>query len=293
MDAQLLGTLAALGPEDRVRLRESSRIANQLERKWRARFYERIEKLDDIVFPQLWERGQFATSQVDFLALVLEHSYNVMSTGMRSAEAEDPQATRPRGERLSVPAGPRIPKSLAELRTLYDRWRKKKYLPPRQRAIAEKLKRTYIRRCQSVWDRYGAEFRKGNEFNRSAVRRVLESEGDMARSRADMTAQTETTYYFNRARRKVYDRSSDVTHYLFVAIRDQATTKWCRTRQGLVYAKSDPLLATETPPCHWNCRSEILPLSRLNPRHLRLIEDKSRARRSNRCEPLPNGWGGR
>jgi SPP1 gp7 family putative phage head morphogenesis protein len=288
-DPMLLGALAALSSEERVRLRESSKQATALERKWIRRFRDEIDRLDVWVFRDLFENGQYAESKVDFLPLVLEHSFNSMAVGMRTAREDADEQRLPR--KLAGPPGAtRIPRSLADLRRLYDLWKRKRNLPPRQRVIAEKLKKAYLKRVQSVWERYGDDFRRGKTYDKDAVRAVLRREGDMVKSRADTVVQTETTLYYNKARRTIYDRSPDVTHYLFVAIRDQATTKWCKSRQGLVYAKGDPLLDKETPPIHYNCRSELLPLSRLNPSHLKLIEDPARRRRNHSCEPLPPGW---
>lgn len=286
----LLGALACLSTGERVRLREAAKAATDLERRWRHRFNERIAGFDAWVFESLFEHGRFAESQIDFLPLVLQHSYEASAVGMRTARRDAYQERLPL-KLAATPPGPRIPKNLGDLKRLYDRWKRtSKNAPPRQRQIAERLKKEYLARVQSVWERYGSDFREGKSFDRDAVTQVLKQKGDMARARAETVVQTETTYYYNKARRTVYDRSDDVTHYLFVAIRDKATTKWCKTRQGLVYAKGDPLLEKETPPIHWNCRSEILPLSELNPRHLLLIQDASRWRRNHRCEPLPAGW---
>lgn len=302
-DPKLLGALACLSNQERSNLREAAKQATRVERIWIYRFRDAIDRMDGWVFRDLYEQGRFAASEVDFLPLVLEHSFNAMRVGMRTAkeaavtESISPVARRrmariPAISRLArVPVPTRIPRSLADLRRLYDHWRKKRDVPPRQRIVAERLKKAYLERVQSVWERYGADFRAGKTYDRDEVRAILRRHGDMAKARADTIVQTETTLYYNKARRNIYDRSDDVTHYLFVAIRDHATTKWCKSRQGLVYAKGDPLLDKETPPIHWNCRSEILPLSRHNPSHLRLIEDASRWRRNNSCEPLPPGWG--
>lgn len=289
-DPMLLGALACLSAGERVRLREAAEQATRLERKWMQRFRDEIDRSDAWVFKDLFETGRYAESQIDFLPLVLAHSFNAMRVGLVTAKGDADEQRLPRKLAARPPGAMRIPRSLADLKRLYDQWKRKRNLPPRQRAIAEELKKAYLKRVQSVWERYGDDFRRGKTFDRDSVRAVLRRTGDMAKSRADTIVQTETTVYYNKARRTVYDRSDDVTHYLFVAIRDQATTKWCRSRQGLVYAKSDPLLDAETPPIHWNCRSEILPLSRLNPSHAKLIDDPARRRRNHQCEPLPPGW---
>lgn len=287
----LRATLSLLSSGERVRLREAAEQATKVERYWRWRFGVAIERYDSWVFKDLFETGRYAESQIDFLPLILEHSFRSMAVGMRTAQKDASEQRLPL--RLAAPAGVRIPRGLAELRRLYDRWRRGRNIPARQRADAERLKQAYLERVQSVWEKHGEDFRRGKVYDRDSVKAVMRRQGDMAQARADMIVQTETTYYYNKARRTVYDRSDDVTHYLFVALRDKATTKWCKSRQGLVYAKGDPLLDKETPPIHWNCRSEILPLSRHNPAHLKLIEDSRRWRRNHSCEPLPSGWGKR
>jgi uncharacterized protein with gpF-like domain len=105
-----------------------------------------------------------------------------------------------------------------------------------------------------------------------------------------MIVATETTRYYNDVRHEIYSQSEDINHFLFMSIRDFRTTEWCKTRNGLVYKKEDPLYLREKPPCHWNCRSEMVPLTDVNPRHEKMINDPSIARRNNKCKPLPPGW---
>lgn len=267
-------------------LKLSAQNAQKIENVWVRRFDAAIKDMDEWVFKALWERGRFAHDEIDFLDLVIEHSYRTMVESTRDAEKSPGEQTR---SALAGPPNSRIPRGLKALKEAYDLWRKRRNLTPRQKTIAKKMKDAYIKRVESIWERFGETFRQGKSYNLNDVREVLRK-GDMAESRVHTIVQTETTHYYNKARRDLYDQSNDVTHYLFMSIRDQATTKWCKTRHGVVYAKGDPLLETETPPCHWNCRSEILPLTPQNPRHLALINDKSRARRHRTCEPLPPGW---
>jgi hypothetical protein len=42
--------------------------------------------------------------------------------------------------------------------------------------------------------------------------------------------------------------------------------------------------------CHPNCRSEILPLMPLNPKHKKLIDNESMWRQNNSPVPLIKGW---
>lgn len=288
MNTALLATLAHLSTQERVWLSSSARQAQRLETTWKNRFDAYLRTLDAEVFKSLVEHGRVDAGSVDFLPLVLEHSYRVMSESF--ATAQHGLQVGGFDLKMAAPRDRSIPRNLKDLKILWDSWQRKKNIPQRQKRTAEKIRKAYLDRVQSVWDKHGEDFREGKEYNADKVRDVLSTQGDMARSRVNTVVQTETTYYYNRARRTLYDQSPDVTHYLFVAIRDQATTKWCKSRQGIVYKKGDPLLDDETPPIHWNCRSEILPLTMQNPRHLKLIQDKSRDRRHHHCEPLPSGW---
>lgn len=273
-----------LDTKDRLHLRNAARDASKLEREWQSLLVDSIHSNDEWVFRALWDHGRFAEGSVDFLPILIDHAYRSTELGIRDAKSHEPSMSP------TKLAAERFPKTLKRLKELYDAWRKGQEIPKSIRKDAEHLKKAYIRRCHSVWEKHGKSFRDGGVYNRSAVTRVLERDGDMATSRAKTIVQTETTRYYNGGRRRIYDASEDVTHYLFVAIRDQATTKWCRTRQGVVYEKGSAYLERETPPCHWNCRSEILPLSPLNPRHLRLIKDPSLQRANRRPAPLPPGW---
>lgn len=195
-------------------------------------------------------------------------------------------------------AKPRMPKSLKELRELYDQYRKTGRIPKPFKDMGKKIEKRYLEKTQSVWRTYSQEYRAGDTYSQENVLRKVEKAADIVESRTKTIVRTETTNYYNKTRREIYDQSGAVSHYLFLAIRDQRTTKWCtdkvvngkRGRHGLVYVKDDPLTTKETPACHWNCRSEMVPLSPFNPRHLQLIEDLSLRRRNNSCHPLPKGW---
>lgn len=260
-----------------------------LELKWRRIMKQHIEESTRRIIDHAQTSGRLNFGFIDFELLVMRHSYHVMQEGIRSA-VRRPQV---RGQQLAGVPESKIPRSLRALREWWDRYGKTGKVPARQKSIAERLKKAYVQKLQSVWEKWGEDFREGETASKSkAIKKVMEG-ADVAASRGQMIVNTETTYYYNKARREVYDTSDDITHYIFMPIRDHATTKWCRSRRNLIYEKDDPILNRETPPIHWNCRSELLPLTPLNPVHKKLIDNKSKWRRNNACEPLPPGWTGR
>lgn len=183
-------------------------------------------------------------------------------------------------------------KSLKALREWWDRYRKGGKVSKWEKENAETLKKLFLDKIFKTWKKHANDYLGGDDATKDQIYEAIRKEAKVVASRARMITETETTRYFNKGRREVYDQSPDVTHYLFMAIRDHRTTKWCRTRHGLVYPKDAKITDTETPPCHWNCRSEMLPLLASNPVHRALIDDPRRQRSLHHPEPLPRGWNG-
>lgn len=225
---------------------------------------------------------------------LIAHYFKVLGVAMEDAERELDLILP--GARLAK--SPKIPSSFRDLRKIYDTWRRSGRLPEGLKGMGERIKENYLKKTQSVWKKYSEDFRNGDEFTQENVLRKIKKAAQVGGSRAKTIVRTETTNFYNKARTEIYDQSDAVTHYLFLAIRDQATTSWCtdkviegkRGRHGLVYKKGDELTERETPACHWNCRSEMVPLTPYNARHRKLISDESLQRRNHKCTPLPEGW---
>lgn len=275
-----------LGNRETADILHLSKKADALERKWQAEMKAYIREVTREVLANAEMTGRLRLDFVDFVPIIMEHSRAVSIAGIESTKTKTPV----RAQRLASPPKGTVPSSFRDLRIWWDAYRKRKKVPPRQQAIADRLRKAYVDKCQSVWRANSQDFLSGITASKTEAVQAIMDGADVVNSRGKMIVETETTYYFNAARRKIYDQSQDVTHYLFVSIRDHATTKWCKSRQGLVYAKGDPLLEKETPPIHWNCRSELLPLTPANPNHLKIIQDRERARRNNSPEPLPAEW---
>lgn len=298
-DSQLSRQLARmLGPRQAEAVLLSASDVQSLDAEWQRRWCEAIRIKTEEILENAAKTGRLKLSDVDFSDLAMEHSLAVMKQALDHSVdfvPRVPEARLAAGKKKKAPGPPRarVPWNFRQLRIMWDHYRKKKVIPPRQQAIAERVKKAYLEKVQQMWTQHGEAFRVGEvAVRKEAVTEIMRG-ADVAYSRAKMIVETETTYYYNKTRKAVYDRSTDVTHYLFMAIRDHRTTEWCKSRHGLVYAKTDPLFTSETPPCHWNCRSEILPLTPHNPRHAKLIDDHERQRRKNKCAPLPPEWSAR
>lgn len=297
---QIIATLASVYGRYRMhRIMLSAREMESLESTWDKRWKREIDDLTAWLIDKAARTATLDIGAIDFDSIAMEHSLAVMEQALRDSVdilprvPSDPTRLAEKKKKATPPPKARVPTSFKALRILWDKYRKMKYIPPRQRSIAARVKKAYLKRVQAEWVKHGEKFRSGDVAVRAEAVEAIKSGAAVAYQRAKMIVETETTYYYNKTRRAVFDQSADVTHYLFMAIRDHRTTEWCKSRQGLVYAKDDPLLKSETPPCHWNCRSEILPLTELNPRHKAMIDDPARQRRNHKCKPLPDGWEGR
>lgn len=281
--------MALVGPREAAEVIHLSKRTQRLERRWVVAAKADIDKTTRRVLANARQTGRIKESLVDFEPLMMKHAFETMKLGFESTERRQPI----RNTYLASPPPGTIPKSLRALRAWYFEYRKTGKAGARQKVLAARLKAAYLEKLSEVWRELSDDFLQGNTFDQEEVIAAIARRANVTKARAKTIVETETTKYFNAARRAVYDASPEVSHYLYVAIRDHVTTKWCKTRQGLVYAKGDPLLDKETPPVHWNCRSELLPLTPHNPAHLVLIQDRARSRRHNSPEPLPVGWTGR
>lgn len=268
------------GSDDSVLIYRMAKGVNRKESEWSAKYKKKINDLTESILKNAKKTGRLDLSDVTFEDLVMEHKLDITKIATRDAK-NTPAKSALSTVRFSI---------LKRIREQYDLWRKKGKMPKREKAIADNLKKEYLKRIQAAYKKYGEEFRSGEVYTQDeAVQKIKKSAG-VTWARAKTIVNTETTRYYNQARKEFYDDAEGVTHYLFMAIRDSRTTKWCKTRHRLVYKKDSLILDKETPPCHWNCRSEILPLTPSNPRHKSYIQDKGSLRENNSPEPLPKGW---
>lgn len=268
---------------------------DEIENSWLMEARRLHYRILESITKSLKKTGRAQVPEVLINEFLFDHYFAVASEAAHTAQREMDLIV----DKSNLHLGKwRVPRSLKELRILYDHYRKTGKVPKPFRDMGEDIKKQYLKKTQSVWRKHAEDFRTGDEATQENVLRKVEGAADTVESRAKTIVRTETTNYYNNTRREIFDQTDAVSHYLFLAIRDQATTQWCsdkvvggkRGRHGLVYKKSDPLTAKETPACHWNCRSEMVPLTPFNPRHAKLIEDESLQRRNHRCTPLPKGW---
>lgn len=282
-----------IGREEAREVIALSSIQESLEFKWRRRLIELFGRLEEVSVSSILLNETIDPVYIGkaFEAFFFEQSMDVMRRALESVEKQMPSVSKGDSTRMTtIKKGARLPRNLRELMALWDDYRKRGKLPPRQKQIAERVKKAYLNKLQSVWEKHSDDFRKGKVATQEEIVEKIRQASRAQIGRSKMIVETENTRYFNGIRKDFYDQSADVTHYLFIAIRDAATTKWCKSRTGLVFKKGTNLFERNVPPCHWNCRSEIVPLTPMNKRHLALIQNPRLAAETHKLVPLPNGW---
>ncbi len=84
-------------------------------------------------------------------------------------------------------------------------------------------------------------------------------QGDGTLHRAETIARTETTKAYNYGQMESFaDAGIDAVE--FCNMDDGRTTSICHARNGLILARDDDLVAQNTPPLHYNCRSRWSPV---------------------------------
>lgn len=282
--------LARLGNADLDELKSSAKAATLAERKSLQRFIDLFDKHNKEITKEITSAVKNNTefnpdiSQHEIELLILQNAFEAMKAGIEVTQKKNAERIK-----FSINYKLPIPRKYAELMKWWDKTRKNKAPPAMQKQAAE-IKKKYLAKCQQVYKKYSGLFRSGDSFNQEDVAMDIRRIGDTTISRAKIIVTTETTRYYNQVRKEIYDQSEDITHYLYVAIRDFRTTEWCNDRNGLVYEKNSPITKRETPPIHYQCRSEMLPLSPFNPVHKKLIDDKSLQRKNHKPKPLLPGW---
>lgn len=277
-----------LSSEDLATLKHSANAAEKAEKKALIEFEKLFEYLAENIAIAIRKRNPIPT--IDFEQALLKNAFNAMEAGFESI----PVVTEKKTEKINLKKSDLpsiiIPKNPAELRKWWDAVRKKR-APLRIQKQAAAIKKAYLQKVYALTEEFDRSFKKGETWDQELTKGRVKHALKVGVSRAKTIVRTETTRYFNQARVNYYSEDEDlITHFLFVCVRDKATTPWCKTRQGLIYKTGSEILKKETPPIHYNCRSELLPLSPFNPRHKLIISQKSKWRENNRPVPLPPGW---
>lgn len=181
-----------------------------------------------------------------------------------------------------------IPKSLTGLEKIF---RDRRYWPKimkRSKRITDTVRKRYLSKLKIKFDGILPDLDNGI-ISPQEGKKVLMEAWEATKPRVELIFRTETTTYFGKTQVAFFADDDQIIGFLFDALRDRATTQWCRTRHGLIYRPGTKLLSENTPACHWNCRSHLIPLANIE-YNRKLLEDPNRDPENRKVEPLPSGW---
>lgn len=247
-----------------------------------------MEAAVDELIDRVIEGKDYKDPDLSGMFTVSEKFYrDVMSTGWKCAEEENKQLNSKKRLAKKIP-GTKIPNRLD---TLEDIFRDRRYWPAvmrRSEIITGRVRREYLRKLRRKFRDVVPRLLAGDWAPQEVKARMREA-WKASKPRVETIYRTETTKFFTEVQVKFYDGDDNIIGFLFDSVRDNARTDVCRSRHGLVYRPGTPDLAKNTPPCHYNCRSHLIPLAN-TPENIRMLKDPRRDPSKRSVKPLPKGW---
>ncbi len=255
---------AILSAEDVRRIEDNARIAEHVEQLWLMKLDVLLGELTKRIIDRLERDGDFVVPddiETKFGEFFLNHELATVTAAARTImPAEYVRAASSEGK-----DNKKWPSDSIRIREQWDEFRRTGKLPGHTAKAASNIKVIYIRRIQQWWQKAGRDFITGepkakgenaegviwnrDAFDRAAAVRSIQREMGVPRARARTIVETETTRYYNTTRVNTYNQIDSVVGYLYVIVRDAGTTKWCRSRAGMVLMKGSRILGKNTPPC--------------------------------------------
>ena len=260
----------------------------------------KMEAVIDEVIDNGIRTGQFLKPTLNDLYAVTEDFYReLLMEAFYSAQAEykailkhqPPDTSKGLLTKLAADKWPKgVPRTL---RALVDLFKDKNTWPKimkRSKKVTDLVRKEYLKKLGKKFDQIMPKISSG-ELTPIEAKKELKQAWKATESRVELIFRTETTTYFSQVQVASFKGVDGIIGFLFDALRDRATTAWCRTRHGLILKPDSPELTKHKPPCHWNCRSHLIPLA--DTAHNReMLEDTDRdpERTNRKIEPLPAGW---
>lgn len=239
----------------------------------------------------IWEHyertGQYAEPSLNKMYLVGEHFYRTVVTEAYYSSKQE--KTQQKGhKRLAAPWPIGLPRKLVDLEKIF---RDRRYWPKimkRNKAIVDRVRKSYLAKLQRKFRTVVPRLQAGIITPVEAKKQMLEA-WEASKSRVELIFRTETATYYGKTQVNFFNSDPDIIGFLFDSVKDVARTEICRSRHGLIFRPRTKLLEENTPACHYNCRSHLIPLAN-TPYNRKLLDDPSRDPANHKLAPLPHGW---
>lgn len=190
-------------------------------------------------------------------------------------------------KRMSIPKG-NVPKKIRGVEDLFNDNKYWKRITKRSTTIADRMQAAYLKKLRVRFNDVVPRLLAG-EATPTQVKIEIREGWEVSKARTETIFRTETTKYFAQTQISFFSGNENIIGFLFDSVRDAARTSICRSRHGLVYRPNTQLLRINTPACHYNCRSHLIPLANI-PSNRKMLEDPSRDPEKVSVVPLPPGW---
>jgi SPP1 gp7 family putative phage head morphogenesis protein len=191
-------------------------------------------------------------------------------------------------KRLAAYPKAKIPLDSRSLRDLFRNRKAWDVMLKRNRKYANGIKRAYLQKLRRHFNEVMPKVLSG-EMTLAEAKQGLEKAVNATGPRVTTAFRTETTNYFAEAQVSYFSSDPEILGFLFDSVLDSARSKICRSRHGMVLLPGTAALKKNTPSCHPNCRSHLIPLAD-TPENRKLVKESSRQPENRSLVPLPKGW---
>jgi SPP1 gp7 family putative phage head morphogenesis protein len=246
------------------------------------------EALPRIVRESL-KRGKFQDVPIDELDGVGERFYRkTITAAYHSAETEAEKPDAPAKAKLEAGLPVGLPRTLPGLEKLFRDRRFWPLIMKRSKKLVDRIRKSYLEKLRVRFNLIMPRILDGT-MSPKEVEVKLQEGWSASAPRVRNIFRTESTKYFTEVQVRFFADDADIIGFLFDADIDRATTKICRSRHGLIFKPGTASLAKSTPPCHYNCRSHLIPLANTE-RNRKMVREPSRDPAKRHLEPLLPGW---
>lgn len=245
-----------------------------------------LRKAVDKIIAEFDISKSFKKPDLDLEPSILFFYASLLETAQRHASDEIPEQ---KGlKRLAKAPPKRLPSSIKDLEEFFRDRRGWRAIRKRAKSTADRLQKQYLNKLKRKFNQLMPKIASGDLTPAEAKAQMIKS-FNATESRVQTIFQTESANYFSRVQVAYFEDDDQILGFLFDAVKDVSTTEICRSRHGLVYRPGTELLRKNSPACHWNCRSHLIPLANTI-ENRKLLADPSRDPAKKKVVPLPRGW---
>lgn len=241
----------------------------------------------DYILEHFYKTGRYLEPSLAKMDQVSETFYrSVVTIAFHTASDEKKGAQGKKKLSSALPLG--LPRTLKGMEKIFRDKRSWPVIMKRSKILTDRLRKQYLQKLQRKFKALLPRI-QANAITPLEAKKAMMNTWDASKSRVELIFRTETTTYFSKTQTAFFSGDPEIIGFLFDSVRDTSRTVWCQDRHGLVFRPGTKELRENTPACHWNCRSHLIPLANTSYNRT-LLEDPRRDPSNRKIAPLPPGW---